>query len=134
MDGLHPGEIVGEEGGNHQLQEHTGAGMEQAQEPRHGEAAPRPLLRRLAKRLLEGRGIGHRAPRAIDQKRAMALPPPFVQGGSLHRRSEALEEESEEAQREFGPGLTVSRCTEPQTRQMGQMATRSIAVQNLSQE
>lgn len=42
---LHLGEIVGEEGCNDQLQEHTGARMEEPQEVGHGEAAPRPLLR-----------------------------------------------------------------------------------------
>ena len=81
---VHLGEIVGEEGRDDQLQEHTGARMEQPQEARHGKAASRPLPRRLAERVLEGRRIGHRAPRAIDEKGAMALPPPVVQGGSLH--------------------------------------------------
>jgi hypothetical protein len=65
------------------------------QETGHGETAPRPLLRRLAEGGLEGRGIRHGAARAIDEKGAMALPSPFVQGGSLNRSSEALEEESE---------------------------------------
>ena len=64
----------------------------------------------------------------------MAMPSPFVQGGSLHRSSEALEEESEEAQREFGAGLTVGCRAEPHARQMGQMATGGVAVQHLSQE
>jgi hypothetical protein len=40
---LHLGEIVGEEGRDHQLQERTGAGMEQPEEMCHGKAAPRPL-------------------------------------------------------------------------------------------
>jgi hypothetical protein len=43
----------------------------------------------------------------------MALPPPFVQGGSLHRGSKALEDEGEEAQREFRAGLTVGCRAEP---------------------
>jgi hypothetical protein len=43
----------------------------------------------------------------------MALPPPVVQGGSRHGAAEALEEESEEAQREFGAGLTVGCRAEP---------------------
>jgi hypothetical protein len=49
--------------------------------------------------------------RAIDEKRAMAVPPPFVQCGSLHRAAETLEEEGEEAQREYGTSLTVGRRT-----------------------
>jgi hypothetical protein len=61
----------------------------------------------------------------------MALPPPVVQGGALHRSSKALEEEREEAQREFGAGLTVGCRAEPQARHMGQMATGGVAVQNL---
>ena len=108
--------------------------MAQPQEPGHREAAPRSLLRRLAEGCLEGWGIRHGAARAIDEKGAMALPSPLVQGGSLHRSSEALEEESEKASREFGTGLTVDRRTEPQARQMGQMAIRSVPMQNLSQE
>jgi hypothetical protein len=62
------------------------------------------------------------------------MPPPFVQGGSLHRSSEALEAERAEAPREFGAGLTVGCRTAPQARHMGQMATGGVAVQNLSQE
>jgi hypothetical protein len=48
MDRLHLSEIVGEKGRVRQLQEHTGAGMKQPQEPRDRKAAPTSLLRRLA--------------------------------------------------------------------------------------
>ena len=96
---LHLGEIMGEEGCDDQLQEHTGARMEEPQEVCHGNAAPRPLLRRLAERVLKGRRIGHRAPRAINEKGTMALPPPVVQGGSLHGAAEALQEQGKKAQR-----------------------------------
>jgi hypothetical protein len=64
----------------------------------------------------------------------MAMPSPFVQGGPLHRAAETLEEESEEAQRESGAGLTVRRRTEPQARQMGQMTAGGVAMQNLQEE
>jgi hypothetical protein len=90
MHRLHPGEIVGEERRDHQLEKHTAAGMEQPQEPGDGKATPRPLLRRLAKGLLSGRRIGYGASRAIAQKGAVAMPSPFVQGGSLRRAAEAL--------------------------------------------
>jgi hypothetical protein len=43
---------VGEERRDHQLEEHPAAGMAEPQEPGDGNAAPRPLRRRLAKRLL----------------------------------------------------------------------------------
>jgi hypothetical protein len=43
---------MGEEGRDHQLQEESGARVEQPQQPYHGKAAPRPLHRRLAERLL----------------------------------------------------------------------------------
>ena len=75
---LHLGEIVGEEGRDHQLQEQARAGVEQSQPSRHGNAAPRPVLRRLTERLLEGRGIGHGTARAIDQQGAMPVPPPRI--------------------------------------------------------
>ena len=75
---LHLGKIVGQAGCNHQLQAQARAGVEQPQEVRHGKAAPRPLLRRLTEGLLEGRGIGPRAARAIDQKGAMSMPAPFL--------------------------------------------------------
>jgi hypothetical protein len=42
----------------------------------------------------------------------MTMPPLFVQGRSLHRGSEALEEALKEAQREFGTRLTVGGCRE----------------------
>ena len=131
---LHLGEIVSQEGRDDQLQEHPSARMEQPQEVGHGKAAPRPLHGRLAEGVLEGRRIGHGAARAVGEKRAMAMPSPFVQGGPLHRAAETLEEESEEAQRESGAGLTVRRRTEPQARQMGQVATGSVAMEHLSQE
>jgi hypothetical protein len=90
MHRLYLSQVVGEERRDYQLEEHIAAGMEQPQEPGDRKAAPRPLLRRLAKRLLSGRSIGHGASRAIDQTGAMAMPSPFVQGGSLHRTAEAL--------------------------------------------
>jgi len=49
---LHWSQVVGEERRDHQLEEPPAAGMEEPQEPGDGNAAPRPLLRRLAKRLL----------------------------------------------------------------------------------
>lgn len=49
---LHLGAIVGEEGGDDQLQEHPSARMEQPQEVHHGKAAPQPLHRRLAEGVL----------------------------------------------------------------------------------
>src|SRR5215211_7472359 len=107
MDHLHPDTIVGKKGRDDQLEAHTRAGMEQAQQARHGKAAPRPLLRWLAESGLQGRGIRHGTSRAINQKCAMALPPPFVQGGALYRTAEALEQKIKEAQREFGTSLTV---------------------------
>jgi hypothetical protein len=114
MDRLHLSQVVGEERRDDQLREHTGASMEQPQQSRHGKATPRPLLRRLAEGGLQGRGIGHGAARAINQKGAVALPPSFVQGGALHGAAEALEQQVKEAQREFGTSLTVGRRTEPQ--------------------
>jgi hypothetical protein len=114
MDRLHPGKIMGQEGRNDQLQKHTGARMEQSQEPGDGEAAPRPLLRRLAECVLEGRGVGHGASRAIDETRARAMPSPVVQGESLYGAAEALEEQSEEWERELGTSLTVCCRTAPQ--------------------
>jgi hypothetical protein len=134
MDGLHLGEIMGEEGRDHELQEESGAGMEQPQQPRHGKAAPRPLLCRLAQCFLSSRGIGHGASRAIDEKRAMAMPPAFTRDGGLHRAAEALQEEGTEAQRESGAGLTGGRRTEPQARQRGQMTAGGVARQDLPQE
>jgi hypothetical protein len=64
----------------------------------------------------------------------MAMPPAFVQGGSLPCSAEALEEESEEAQREVGSGVTGGCRAEPQARPMGQMAPGGVAVPHLSQE
>jgi hypothetical protein len=75
---VHLGKIVGEAGRDHELQAQARAGVEQPQEVRHGNAAPRPLLRRLTARLLEGRGIRHGAARAIDPKGAMPVPLPFI--------------------------------------------------------
>ena len=72
------GKIVGQTGGDHQLQEQARAGMEQPQEVCHGQAAPRPLLRRRPEGLLEGRSIGHGAARAIDPTGAMPVPPPCL--------------------------------------------------------
>jgi hypothetical protein len=56
MHGLHPGELVGEEGRDDPRQAHPGARMNQPQQSRHGNAAPRPQLGWLAERVREGRG------------------------------------------------------------------------------
>ena len=63
----------------------------------------------------------------------MPMPPRFVQRGALHSAAEALEKEVEEAQRKFGPGLTVGRGTEPQARQVGPMTASRVTMQNLQQ-
>jgi hypothetical protein len=113
MHRLHLSQVVGEERRDHQLEEHPAAGMDSPQEPGDGNAAPRPLRRRLAKRLVSGGRLGHGASRAIDEEGAVAMPLPFVQGGALHRAAEALQEEGKEASRESGTGLTGGRRAEP---------------------
>ena len=65
---LYLGETVSEEGCDHQLQEQARAGVEQPQQSRHGKAAPRPLCRRLAERLMEGRGIRREQPEPSTKK------------------------------------------------------------------
>jgi hypothetical protein len=105
---------MGAEGRDHQLEEHPGVGMAQPQQPGDGKATPRPWLRRLATCFLSGRGLRPRAPRALDETGAMALPPPFVQGGWLPSAAEALQEAGEEVERQFGTSLTVGRRTAPQ--------------------
>jgi hypothetical protein len=96
VDRLHLSAIVAAQGGDHQLQEHSGAGMAQPQESRHGTAAARPLHVRLAEAVLEGRRIGHRAARSVAEEGAMPMPPPAVQTRSLHGRAEALPEEGKD--------------------------------------
>ena len=60
----------------------------------------------------------------------MTMPPPFIQGGSLGSIAETLEE-GEEGEREFRARLAVCRRAEAQTRQMGQMTTGGVAVEDL---
>jgi hypothetical protein len=114
MHRLHPGTLVGQQGRDDPLAEHTRAGMEQAQPARHGNAAPRLRLRRRAEGGRQGQGIGHGPSRAIDHTRAMALPPPVVHGGALYRTAEALEQKVTAAPRECGTSLTGGRRTAPQ--------------------
>ena len=52
MDGLHLSQVMSEEGCDDQLQEHTGARMEEPQQPGDGKAAPGALHCRLAERVL----------------------------------------------------------------------------------
>ena len=56
-------------------------------------------------------GMEH--PEPSTEKGAMAMPPPVVQGGPLHRAAETLEEEVKKAPRECGTRWTVGRRTEP---------------------
>jgi hypothetical protein len=77
-----------------------------------GKPHPGPLPRRLTERLLQGRRVRHGAPRAIDEKGAMPMPPLVVQGGVLHGPPEALQEEVKKAQRESGASLAV--CCRPE--------------------
>jgi hypothetical protein len=131
MHGRHLSQVVGAERRDHQLEEHPAAGMEEPQAPGDGNAAPRPLLRRLAKRRLSGGRSGHGASRAIAQEGAVAMPLPFVHGGALHRAAEALQEEVKEASRESGTGLTGGRRAEPSARPMGEMTAGGLAMQHL---
>jgi hypothetical protein len=64
----------------------------------------------------------------------MPMPPPFIQGGSLHGAAEALPEAVKAAPRESGAGLTGGRRREAPPRQMGQMAAGGVALQHLEQE
>jgi hypothetical protein len=52
MDRLYVGQVMGQQGCDDQLEEHPGARMEEPQEVRQGNAAPQPLLGRLAECLL----------------------------------------------------------------------------------
>ena len=104
------GEIVREAGGDHALQEEPGARRAEPQEPRHGTAAPGPLHVGLAARLLEGRGIGPGAARAIDHQGAMAVPPPVVGHVGPHGSAHAGSSEAKAVEGECRAGLTVGRC------------------------
>jgi hypothetical protein len=75
---LHLGQLMGQAGGDHQLQEQARAGVAPPQEVGHGHAASRPWLRRRTAGLLEGRGIGPGAARTIDHQGAMPMPPPGI--------------------------------------------------------
>jgi hypothetical protein len=130
----HLGEIVGEEGCDDPLQEHTGARLEEPPEVGHGAAAPRPRRRRWAEGVLEGRGSRPRAPRALAATGTRAMPSPVVQGGALHRSAEARSEASAEAQWECRAGWTVGGRAAPHARHMGERATGGVARQHLSQE
>ena len=76
VDRLPVGQIVREQGRDHKLEEESGAGMEEPQEPRHGNAAPRPLHVRLAEGILSRRGtrawssLSHRQGRCDDHATA----------------------------------------------------------------
>lgn len=104
---------MGEARCDDQLQEATRARMEQPQEVRHGQAAPRPRLRRLTEGGLSSRRIGHGTAGALDEKGTMTMPPPVVPGSLLHGAAEALEEEVKEASREPSAGLTGGCRREP---------------------
>jgi hypothetical protein len=62
------------------------------------------------------------------------MPPTVVQSRLLHGAAEVLQEEGKDAQWESRAGLTVGCRREPQARQMGQMATGGVAMQNLQEE
>ena len=97
MDRLPLGEVVREEGRHHQLQAQARAGMQQPQEPRHGNVTPRPRDRWLPKGLLSSRGSRHGASRALPEQRAMAMPSAFGREPGRQRAAEALAEQVKEA-------------------------------------
>ena len=94
-------------GRDHELQEHPGPRMDPPQLSRPGKAGLWPLLCWLAD---ASGGSGYRAwnIQSHRRERAMALPPPVVQGGSLHGATETLEDASEEAQGEVWPALMTA--------------------------
>ncbi len=68
IDRLRLGHVVSNEGCSHAFQEQAGAGMEQSQQARHGDAPPRPLPHRLRERILQRWGISPRAPERSTKK------------------------------------------------------------------
>jgi hypothetical protein len=108
--------------------------MEQPQQRRDGKAVPRPLRRRLAEGVLYRWGIEHGAARAIDHKRAVAMPPAFARGTELHRTAAVLQEAGKAAQRESSMGLTIGGGTDPSARHMGQMTAGGVAVPHRPQK
>lgn len=108
--------------------------MQERQQMDNGEATAGALLGRLPKRVLQRRGIRHRAARAVDKKRAMAMPAAFRRDDGLGRLPQALQQVFQHADGELGTSLTVCRGTEIEASQMGQMATRRIAMKDLEQK
>jgi hypothetical protein len=66
--------------------------MEQCQQARHGKATAGLLFPRLAELLLQHGRIGHGTPRAIDEKGAMPMPAPVLQGCRPDRLAHAFHE------------------------------------------
>jgi len=77
---------------DHELGQQPRTRIEQCQQPRHGQATAGLLFPRLAEFLLSYRGIGHRAPRAIKEGRAMPMPMSVLQGRRSGRLANALQE------------------------------------------
>jgi hypothetical protein len=125
---------MGQEGRDHPREAYPGARLEPPQPARHGHAAPRSRLRRLAERVREGRRLGPRTARALDGDGALPMPSPAVHGGALHGAAEALQQAGKDASREAGPGVTVGRRREPHPRQMGPMAAGGGALEPLQPE
>jgi hypothetical protein len=129
-----PGQSLGQGGRHDQLQEHPGARRAPSPAPGAREAAPRPRRRRLAAGGLPGRRSGPGASRALDQHRAMALPPAFLPGGARPRAAEGRQEAGQAAPQEAGAGLTVGRRPAPPARQLGPRAAGGVALEQRSQE
>ena len=68
------GHVVRPQGRGDQVQDQTALRIEGRQQMGDGKTAALLLPARLAEAGLQGGGVGHRAARAVDQDRAMAMP------------------------------------------------------------
>ena len=134
MERRHLSHIVRVPGSREDFQEEACPRMKEGKQMGYREPTPWALPIGLAKVCLQFGRIGHRKTGAVDQECAVAPPPPLILGCLLADRRRPPQQSLPDSERQARPGLAKRRGRKALRDEVGQVATRRVAVPNLEDE
>ena len=122
------------QGRREDLQQQSGAGVEQRQDMGHREATACGLVAGLAEVGSQRGGVGHGERRAIDQEGAQAEPAAVGLGVGDQGLDHDAEQDAEDRQRQPGPGLAEGAVGEGAAGHQRDVGQGGVAVEDLDEE
>lgn len=133
---MHPGDVdrfVRPQGRDENLGHQSRAGVEECQDPGHGEAAPRRLVGRLSEGALQRGRVRQAHAGAVGQPSAVSSPAVRI-GEGFRGRDERIEQAFQQSQGPSGSGLAVGRRRKGPTGDSRQVGAGRVAVEDLQDE